>query len=550
MRRSLLSTAFALFFVLSFAMPVAAQLPPLKGQPSAPPAEPPPPDCSHCKAKLKTIDTLRAQLPPDWSLAVVNEPVFNADVLVMQAGRMNAQTVLLVHGLGQNGFTDWLKVIPRLAQSHHVIAVDLPGFGYSSAPPGKYSPKNYARLLQWLLAAHGKGPAIVIGHSMGGAVSLRLASDHPAHVSRLVLVDAAGILHRMAFVKHTATVPVNVDKVHPLLKEPAARAKDYGNAVVERLFGLATDPVRVLGQSELAWGFLLRDRANVNAGLALVEEDFSAAVHTLRQPTHVIWGEDDPVAPLRTGQLLAARLPRATLHTLPATGHVPMDTATDSFLALLSFALDSDPAPAEPPAAAAAPARDLRCSGLVDREYRGHYREIVIDRCTAIRLRDVSAQRIVIRDSSVVMHNVAVAGDEVALDVTNSEVVGTAGDLRAAVAIRADASRLDLAGYKIAATSAVAEVKRRSRVIASISEVRSPAYTGYWHDTHDVEATTLAPGTPATAASNLPSPASAGQGPGGFARGFAEHCSAPGERAAACQPQPRTAGEGRPVAAQ
>lgn len=462
--------------------------------PSATQAVPKPPSCKYCKEALLTVDALRAQLPRDWTLEFERDAAFRGDMLVIQAGRTHAQTILFVHGLGAAAFTDWIDTMKALARRYHVLAVDLPGYGYSASPLGKYSPKNYARVLQDVLTRHAKGPAIVVGHSMGGAVALRLASDFPASVTKLVLVDTAGILHRTSFVKHTATDPLPIDNMPDVIKDPVTRVKDFGRAAVERLFGQPNDPTRVLRHSELAWEVILRNRTNVNAALALVDEDFSTAIYTLRQPVQLIWGEADTIAPLRTGRVLARRLPSAQLRTLPGIGHTPMDAAPDQFLALLNEALANDPAPLPARPAAPPETNDLKCSGAVDRQYAGHYREVVIENCTAVRLVDLSAERIVIRDSIVQLTNVQVRSGDVALDATNSEVIVTASDLSGEVAVRADNSRIDFAGVSLLALEAAVDVKRRSRVIASVSEIHSPGYNGYWHDAAELENARLAPG--------------------------------------------------------
>ena len=484
-------TLFCAAAAVLCACPALAQTTPAATTQNA--AEAPKPQCTYCKEALQTVDALRQKLPAAWKLELERDPVFGGDVLVVQAGPVDAQPVLLVHGLGQNGFTDWLPVMPQLAKRYRIIAVDLPGYGYSSAPLGKYSPKNYARVLQKILARHAKQPAIVVGHSMGGAIALRLASDYPATTSRLVLVDVAGILQRTAFVKHSATEPVPIESLPDVLKEPVTRIKDLGRAAVERVFGLPNDPTSVLRASDLAWELILRNRTNVNAALALVDEDFSAAIYSLRQPTQLIWGEADTIAPLRTGQVLERRLPDAQLNTMAGVGHTPMETAPDHFLALLNAALVSKPIPPEPREQPPAVTNDLKCSGQVDRQYRGHYREIVIENCTALRLTDLSAQKIVIRDSIVQMLNVQVRGSDVALDATNSEVVVTASDLSGDITVRADNSRLDFAGVQLLARESPVEVKRRSRLIASVSEIQSPGYTGFWHDSVELEDARLAP---------------------------------------------------------
>ena len=464
--------------------------PPEQASPSTPAKEP---NCTHCKERLQTIDALKTKLPAAWSLQIERDAVFGSDMLVVQAGQTNAQAVLLVHGLGQNGFTDWLPVMTQLARLFHVIAMDLPGFGYSGAPSGRYSPINYARVLQGLLARHAKKPVIVVGHSMGGAVSLRLASQQPSMVSKLILIDAAGILHRTTFVKHGASLPLSVSSTPEPLRGPMARATEIGHSMVERVFSWP-DVTRILRESDLAWNLLLRNRANVNAALALMDEDFSVAVHTLQQPTQIIWGEADTVAPLRTGHLLARRLPRAELKTMPRVGHTPMEDAPEQLLALLSNALASDPAPrAPPPAAGALEPTNLRCDDLVDQVYSGVYREVVINRCRAVRLVNLTADRIIIRDSIVQMNNVQASSTDLALDVLHSEVIATASDFSGEVAIRADAARIDLAGVHLLAIGNAIAVNRASRFVASISRIQSPEYTGYWHDQVEIKESRLLP---------------------------------------------------------
>ena len=469
---------------------------PLTGLGQAAPAEPgppKPPPCVYCKEALLTVDALRAKLPRDWTAELESDPVFRGEILVVQAGRKDAPTVLFIHGLGQAAFTDWIPTMMQVARRFHVVAVDLPGYGYSSSPLGKYSPTNYARVLKEVLARHASGPAIVVGHSMGGAVALRLASDYPATTSRLVLADVAGILQRTAFVKYTATGRMAIEDVPDVLKEPVARIKDFGRAAVERVFGLPGDPTRLLRASDLAWELVLRNRTNVNAALALIDEDFSAALRTLRQPTQLIWGDADAIAPLRTAQVLAELIPRVQLKTLAGVGHMPMEDAPAQFQSLLDTALVTDPV-APPPRPGPPPDStvDLDCNGQVGRQYSGDYHEVVIEHCTGVRLVDLTAEKITVRDSIVQMVNVHVRGRDVGLDAVNSEVVVTASDVSGEIAVRADASRLDFAAVSLLALDTAIDVKRRSRLIASVSDIHSPQYNGYWHDSLELEDARLA----------------------------------------------------------
>lgn len=450
--------------------------------------------CSHCRARLQTVEALRAQLPATWQVALEAEPVLGAQMLVLRAGPASAPPLLLVHGLGQNGFTDWLPVLPALARQWRVLAVDLPGFGYSPSAGSRLSPTQLARVLDALLLREARGPATVVGHSLGGAVALRLAAEHASRVAALVLVNAAGILQRTAFSKHMAALPL--DGVPAPLKEPAARAREWGQRLIEQVFGLPVDPAALLRDNDWLWQLVLRDRNSVNAALALLEENFSAAVHQVRQPVQVIWGEADGITPLRTGELLARRLPHAQLHGMPGIGHAPMAQAPQAFEALLLqvLALRPEPPPARPPMSGTAP--DLHCVGEVDRRYSGRYRELLIERCTALQLTDVVAERIVLRDSSVQMTGVQVQADDIALDAARSDVMATACDFSGRLALRSDASRLDLAGVHLAASGFAVQALGRSRIVASVSRIRDAWTDGWWHEDREIEGEVLDPRMP------------------------------------------------------
>ena len=155
--------------------------------------------------------------------------------------------------------------------------------------------------------------------------------------------------------------------------------------------------------------------------------------------------------------------------------------------------LEASATPAPPPTSGALEPTDLKCSGLVDQQYSGHYREVILEHCSAMRLENLIAERIVIRDSIVQMHNVQIRATDVALDVTQSEVTATASNFSGEVAIRADACRIDLAGVHLLGIGTAVEVKRRSRLVASISRIQSPNFSGYWHDSVELEGARLVP---------------------------------------------------------
>src|SRR5699024_5377929 len=112
----------------------------------------------------------------------------------------------------------------------------------------------------------------------------------------------------------------------------AVAMADAATVIVDasRLFGAAPDVI-------LEVGFLrqkvLRGEPGRIAALSLMLHDFGPALGAIQAPTLIVWGERDVVAPLRTGQLLADRVPKARLVVFPEAGHVVMQDAPARLLA-------------------------------------------------------------------------------------------------------------------------------------------------------------------------------------------------------------------------
>ncbi len=103
------------------------------------------------------------------------------------SGPPDAPPLVLLHALGEDA-TDWEAVVPALARSRRVYALDLRGHGRSDWP-GDYSLELMQADVLRFLNALGLDPVDLIGHSMGGIVAYLLAEDHPQRVSRLILED-------------------------------------------------------------------------------------------------------------------------------------------------------------------------------------------------------------------------------------------------------------------------------------------------------------------------------------------------------------------------
>lgn len=434
------------------------------------------------------IQALRFESPikADWIFSTYQESVFNSSILVLEAGDKKAPPLLLVHGLGVLGMQDWFGVIPELTKHYHVIAIDLPGFAHSENPEGRYSPRNYAAVLAEVVDHYIAEPTSVVGHSMGGAVSLYFAGKYPEKLNKLVLVDAAGILHKVAFIKPISNVPKPDIRLPKFLSTKLAQLNDFTTGLIEEgaIYSYLSE---LLQRSDGAWKLVMGETPNMNAALSLVEEDFSEIVSNLKIETHIIWGEEDAIAPLRTAKVLNSQLINSDLATLPDVGHVPMKQQPKQFLALLDSALNGGVQKEVSAEVSARQIETFHCEDQHSREFSGHYRHMIIEDCNNVLLKNVVAESIRIKDSLVRLENVSLSGAKLALNIKRSVVELTNVTITAQQGVKLNESRFDGAGMQINASEHAINVVDDSNIIFSLSRIHSPIYQGLAHDAIEVE---------------------------------------------------------------
>lgn len=410
----------------------------------------------------------------------LEEPVFGGHVAVYEGGRGHARTVLLVHGIGQDGARDWRETVAWLQQSFHVVAVDLPGFGASDKANALYSPVNYARVLHHVAERLARRPFVLVGHSMGAVVSLRYAASYPQDVSRLVVVDAPGILHRHSTAS-AFLAQLGMEFVPPWL-DPLEGLLNFARKLLTPLARLRFEPRVILASPQLRESLLGADPMLI-AGLAVVNEDLSADLAAVRAETLVIWGERDALVPLRTGKVLALKLPRAQLEVIEQAGHTPMLEAPAQFRAvLLPFLEIGLPGTPQLRTAPLVKKGDDRCRGGRHRVYEGDYGVLAIEGCRQTTIRNARVRELRIADSIVTIEDSRIGGGETGLTARNSTVIATNVRIEAAVAIEAHASRLDLAAVELVGERAALSASAQSYVVFSFSRVSSPAGRRDLHD--------------------------------------------------------------------
>lgn len=237
--------------------------------------------------------------------------------------------MVLLHGFGGDALS-WQYNVHALMRGaggpepgRRVVAVDLPGHGGSTLD----IPAGLGGIADWverLLDALGLGPVDIVGHSMGGRVSLLLAARHPHRVRRLSLIACAGLgsmvdpafLHALCDLETVEQAGALIDRLfagqapnrellakafHARLADPAARA-----------------PLRHL-----------LDRLIADIAQAPALFDWNAPL----PPTQLIWGDADDIIPVPDLSLVPATI---ALHRLPGVGHMPHAQAASQVNALLT----------------------------------------------------------------------------------------------------------------------------------------------------------------------------------------------------------------------
>jgi pimeloyl-ACP methyl ester carboxylesterase len=214
--------------------------------------------------------------------------------------------LVLIHGAGGMHLY-WPPEIRRL-RGYCVYAIDLPGHGKSDICDGQQTIGDYARyLVQWLESIQIRR-AVFVGHSMGSAIALTLAIDHPEYVVGLGLLGAGARLRVNPELLNYAADLTTFYKATDLLVECS-----FSPGAPPRLIELASKRMEEVRQSVLYGDLLACNRFDVMDRLGAVQQN-----------TLVVCGADDQMTPARYAQYLSSSIPNARLTVIPNAGHMVM----------------------------------------------------------------------------------------------------------------------------------------------------------------------------------------------------------------------------------
>jgi pimeloyl-ACP methyl ester carboxylesterase len=277
---------------------------------------------------------------------------------VVDAGE--GSPVLLVHGYGDTA-DGWRRVVPGLMRDHRVIAIDVPPFGRSDEVRRPALMEFYKDWFPELFDRLGLDRATVIGHSLGGAISLHLSLERPDLVERLGLVAPAGLgkgppwwwylMTGYGPVYRTA-LAVPTPFTGPLIREGLKRFLDVRLFHESRHLRADIEHLVELHSSRRDFDRLLAaGRCCIQSYTGTLLED-SAAIAV---PKLMIWGRHDGLVPSEHARAFERVHPDARVHVLEDCGHYPQIEFPARFNALLRDWIDeTSRGDAEPPLRAVA----------------------------------------------------------------------------------------------------------------------------------------------------------------------------------------------------
>jgi len=234
------------------------------------------------------------------------------------------RNVFLLHGFASSTYT-WEKVIPYLTkQGYHVWALDMKGAGWSDKPKdAKYDTVTLMQEVNKWMNVMGLKDVVFVGNSLGGAIAVLMALEHPDKTGQIVLIDSAGYPIKKPFIIRIAKMPL-AGEITKLI---------FGRWMVRwNLKEVYFNDDLIPEETIDAYYNRMRTENVLDAKIALARSiDFDAftpyikRIPEIKNRTLIIWGENDEWIPLESGYNFKKNLSNSKLVILPECGHIPQE---------------------------------------------------------------------------------------------------------------------------------------------------------------------------------------------------------------------------------
>lgn len=235
------------------------------------------------------------------------------------------ETIVLVHGLGASA-ERWEYVIPLFNKYFRVIVPDLIGFGYSDKPLVDYTSEFFSKFLKNFLKKIGVERLKIIGSSLGGQISAGYVSENMDSIEKLVLVSPSGAM------THST----------PALDAYVMAALYPDKEVAENAYQMMAGPDQKIN-AKIIEDFVTRMKLP-NAKMAFMStllglknaENILETLKTISIPTLIVWGERDPVIPIKYADSFVSSIKDCRFYRMDNCGHTPYVDEPEKFTKLVT----------------------------------------------------------------------------------------------------------------------------------------------------------------------------------------------------------------------
>lgn len=264
------------------------------------------------------------------------------------AGPADAPPLLLLHGLGASK-ASWLTVVPELARRHHVVAIDLPGFGSTSKPRGRYDAAWFAKHVLSFMEVTALRDTMIAGNSMGGRVAMEVAMREPRMVRAIACLCPVAAFYERPFLwaARIARPEAGIfasrlpraylaEQLRRLFSDPRRLHDDWYEAAVDDFLQTWRRPTARMA--------FLASLKNIYVEEPHGEAGFWARLAKLRVPALYVYGRQDVLISSRFGGRVAKALPEAKVEVWDDCGHAPQLEHPDrTAKTLLDFFAEAQP---------------------------------------------------------------------------------------------------------------------------------------------------------------------------------------------------------------
>ena len=405
----------------------------------------------------------------------INEPIFNTKVFIQTHGNSSKEPIVLVHGLGDNASRIWKNTIEKFKNDYYIITFDLPGFGRSEKKNKELTPRTYSLFIDYVTSLYTKKPFYLIGHSMGGAISLKYTSMYPKKVKKLLLIDAAAILHRDTY--SGFLVNTGIDKFFKIkdLEPITNQITDLFSQVTNSLQELIPSDLSLVLKTNYIRELLFQNNTTSIAAVGLVMEDYSKVVYDINTPTEILWGENDAIAPVRTGYVLHKIIPNSKFKIIPNSQHVPIIDSKEIYLKYVEGFLKNSNV-SKKRELSTFNTKDLLVQNQNKVKITGVYKNLKIVNSKKVIIDSSRIEKLEIINSEVEIIDSSISSKDIAIELSNSNLQITTSDISANDAIILTNSTLDIAGTNISARNNAFlsyDDKIENTIILSLSKINS-----------------------------------------------------------------------------